>query len=227
MEGAAVRRLAREMFVHVLTTVLRSKASDTVLVVTASGEVADFSRQNGAQALIEQTGSLNAALELALCSLRREGYVRATVISADLPFLNEGDITLLSRTSEQGIAIAPDLGGSGTNGLSIPMQVAFRMRFGNRSALEHVEQSLEVARRPVLVHARGLATDIDLPMDLIRAAIACETGGGRKLTFADDIKDVVKMYWKRVPLWSNDRAERKLSAFPRDYPCHRRFKVYE
>lgn len=207
LDVAEARRLAKGMFEHVLRTVIGSRAAETVLVVTATEEVAGFARTKGAAVLVEQTGDLNPALEQALETLRGGACRRATIIAADLPFLCESDVRLLSMASSGAIAIAPNRAGTGTNGLSIPTDLGYRMCFGEESAQAHLEQSLQLTPRPFLIHARGLATDIDTLEDLAWALGTCPEKNWS--ASADDIKDVFKLYWKRWSLSQNDLAGHK------------------
>lgn len=206
--------LARSMFSHVLTTCMRSNVSADVLVVTASEDVAEFVRRRSAEAIVEQTGDLNAALHLSLDLLRRESYARATIVAADLPLLNEADLRLLSNSGRESIAIAPNLEGRGTNGLSLPVTMPFEMRFGVGSARAHLEQCLNAEIGTALVHSRGLATDVDTVQDL--SWVAAETRDATCLASVQDIKDVAKLYWNAGVDWPNDPGRSPTTAIEQD-----------
>jgi 2-phospho-L-lactate guanylyltransferase len=108
---------------------------------------------------------LNDALNDALGALG----LPLLVLHADLPLLRPEDVAALLNAAEaQGIAIAPDRHGGGTNAIAIADAAAFRFAFGNASFLRHVK---EAGARAAVLTLAGLSLDVDTPDDL-HAAIA-------------------------------------------------------
>ena len=75
---------------------------------------------------------------------------------------------------DAGIAIAPDRGGHGTNGLYLPAGLDFTCRFGARSRVRHEAEARRFGIEPAIVVRPGLAFDLDTPADLRALA----DGGG-------------------------------------------------
>ncbi len=63
------------------------------------------------------------------------------------------------------IVAAPDRAGSGTNALLVAPPDAIRFQFGPRSLQRHRREALRRRCRWRLVHAPGLAFDVDRPGD--------------------------------------------------------------
>ena len=84
------------------------------------------------------------------------------VIHADLPFLAGADVTaMLGAAGDQGVALARDRRGEGTNAIAIADARPFRFAFGAWSFRAHSAQG-----PCVTVQRPGLALDIDVPEDL-------------------------------------------------------------
>lgn len=94
------------------------------------------------------------------------------VIHADLPFLSAADVTaLLKAAGDEGVALAPDRRGEGTNAIALAEARPFRFAFGASSFRAHRAQgSCTAVQRP------GLALDIDVPEDLRLAQTLAGTG---------------------------------------------------
>jgi 2-phospho-L-lactate guanylyltransferase len=97
---------------------------------------------------------------------RARGYAAIMIIHADLPLLQADEVeACLSIAASQGIAIATDRAGSGTNMLAIADGRPFAFRFGPDSRLLHAAQ----AKNMSVIQCPGLSTDIDTPEDLVFA----------------------------------------------------------
>lgn len=91
------------------------------------------------------------------------GHEPMLVVHADLPLLRADEVSaLLACAGANGMAMATDRAGEGTNALAIADGRDFTFRFGPGSRALHVAQ---VAGMPVLSDV-GLMTDIDTPDDL-------------------------------------------------------------
>ena len=105
-----------------------------------------------------------AGLNAELGTWRRTvGAGPVLIVHADLPLLRASEVDQLLRVAAaQGIALATDRAGAGSNALAIADGRAFDFRFGPASRRLHAAQAPDM---PVL-DPPGLATDIDTPDDL-------------------------------------------------------------
>ncbi|KKC24303.1 2-phospho-L-lactate guanylyltransferase [Sphingomonas sp. SRS2] len=104
---------------------------------------------------------LNAELNRVRTKL---GGVPLLVISGDLPLLTAGDVRLLlARAEVQGVAIAPDRHGQGTNAIALRDARPFAFAFGTGSFARHLAASQGAA---IVRDRPGLALDIDTAADL-------------------------------------------------------------
>jgi 2-phospho-L-lactate guanylyltransferase len=113
---------------------------------------------------------LNAGLEQARREALADGIDTLVVLHGDLPNLATDDVAALldAVPPRAGVAIAPDRGGSGTNGLAMRPPDAIAFRFGIGSFAAHCAEA-QAADVPLFeVHRAGLAFDLDTPADLAR-----------------------------------------------------------
>ena len=103
-------------------------------------------------------------LNTELAAWRRSvGKVAVLIVHADLPLLRATEVDeLLAVAAAQGIALATDRAGEGTNALAICDGRPFEFRFGPASRSLHTAQTDELA----VLAPLGLASDIDTPEDL-------------------------------------------------------------
>ncbi len=102
---------------------------------------------------------LNAALADAR---RRVGEGPFAVIHPDLPFLEDADLTaLLDLAMAEGMAVAADRHGSGTNAIAIADGRPVEFMFGPDSLARFANRG-----RCGVLHRYGLAVDIDTAADL-------------------------------------------------------------
>ena len=86
------------------------------------------------------------------------------IVHADLPLLTTADVTALLGVGERdGLAIASDRHGTGTNAVAIADARTFRFAFGADSLARHRAQG------GTTLHIPGLAFDIDTSDDLAEA----------------------------------------------------------
>jgi 2-phospho-L-lactate guanylyltransferase len=116
---------------------------------------------------------LNAALNLARAHAAAVGAQEILILPADLPLVTRADVNIMIESGRRdGIALACDRAGTGTNALFLPVRSAFRFQFGADSRARHVAEAARAGRAPALVESPGLAFDVDTPADLdhLRAA---------------------------------------------------------
>lgn len=124
---------------------------------------ADIAISHAANFLHQTTYGLNTGLSEAASLLP----VRRTVIlAADLPIVTEDDIALLLETTD--IGIAPDLGQTGTNAMTLPEPRTLPFHFGPGSLQRHLEAARERELPVEVILQPGLATDLDTKEDLER-----------------------------------------------------------
>jgi 2-phospho-L-lactate/phosphoenolpyruvate guanylyltransferase len=88
------------------------------------------------------------------------------IIHADLPLLSAEDVRCLLEAAEaEGIALATDRAGEGSNALAIADGRPFKFRFGPNSRRLHAAQSPGMA----VIQINSLSADIDTPDDLMFA----------------------------------------------------------
>ena len=94
---------------------------------------------------------------------RTVGAAPVLIVHADLPLLRADEVDeLLAVAATQGLAMATDRAGEGTNALAIADGRPFEFRFGPGSRGLHAAQAHELA----VMSRPGLVADIDTPDDL-------------------------------------------------------------
>jgi 2-phospho-L-lactate/phosphoenolpyruvate guanylyltransferase len=115
--------------------------------------------------LLDQGRGLNVELQR-IADGRPE---RLLVVHADLPLISTEDVDALLAASTNGVAIAADRHGLGTNAIALQAPARFRFAFGVGSLRRHLEAAGPAAQ---IVHRPGLALDVDTPDDLAAAIAA-------------------------------------------------------
>jgi 2-phospho-L-lactate guanylyltransferase len=163
------RALARRLLVRVLEVV--RQVCDDVVVISPSRELAAVVEPTGARLVVQRGMGLNEGLEQARFDALVEDVETLAVLHGDLPNLQPDDVSALLAAlpaDGPGVAIAPDRGGTGTNGLVLRPPGVIGFRFGAGSFVAHLDE-VERARVPlVAVNRAGLAFDLDTPADLAR-----------------------------------------------------------
>ena len=105
-----------------------------------------------------------AGLNAEITAWRRSvGAAPVLIVHADLPLLRASEIDeLLEVAAAEGIALATDRAGEGTNALAIGDGRPFDFRFGPGSRALHAVQAPGLA----VLDLPGLTADIDTPEDL-------------------------------------------------------------
>lgn len=118
--------------------------------------------------LIDPGRGLNLALVTARDAAVGEGVDRLLILSADLPLIKPDDVTALLNLPRDGIAVAPDHAGTGTNALLLPLPGAaeFRFHYGEGSFAAHEAEAERLGLPFRSVQRPGLELDIDRPEEL-------------------------------------------------------------
>ncbi len=163
LDGAGRDALASHMLARVLAAAQGAPSVAQVLIVSPG--------QDGLPAghsVVHDAGAgLNRAFHLAREHARAAHARELVLLPADLPQLDATDVEALIEAGRRGgIAIAPDRGGTGTNGLYVAGDLDFTCRFGVHSRARHEAEARRLGIEPALVVRPGLATDLDTPDDL-------------------------------------------------------------
>ena len=155
LSGEERDALALRMARHVLAALERCGAIESISVLSTRRP--DW--WNGGW--VEDRG---AGLNTELAEWRRTvGTAPVLIVHADLPLLSAGEVDrLLALAAAQGIALATDRAGEGSNALAIADGRPFALCFGPGSRRLHAAQ----APGMTVLTSPGLATDIDTPGDL-------------------------------------------------------------
>lgn len=163
------RDLARQLLERVLHVVC--EVCDDVVVISPSRELAHVVEPIGARLVVQRGMGLNEGLEQARFDALYDDVGTLVVLHGDLPNLHPADVEALIAAlppSGPGVAVAPDRGGTGTNGLVLRPPGVIGFRFGVGSFAAHLEE-VDRARVPLVAVSRaGLAFDLDTPQDLAR-----------------------------------------------------------
>jgi len=133
-----------------------------VAVVCDDDEVAEWSRNLGAQVIWTPTRGLNGAVRDGVDALGERGVERVIIAHGDL-VAPEG---LADLPNAADVVVIPDARRDGTNVLIVPAAVAFNFCYGPQSFTAHLE---EATRRGLSVHIitdSALQHDVDEPSDL-------------------------------------------------------------
>jgi len=162
-EALALRLLERVLrVVH--------QACDDTVVITPSEALEAVVVASGARLAVQRGMGLNAGLEQARRQAVADGIETLVVLHGDLPNLRADDVRALIAALPEptGVALAPDRGGTGTNGLAIRPPDAIPFAFGIGSRAAHAGLAERAGIACVEVDRPGLAFDLDTPADLAR-----------------------------------------------------------
>jgi len=160
--------LARGLLERVLR--VATTACDDVVVISPDPGLAGAVAACGARLSVQHGMGLNRGLAQARREALADGVTTLLVLHGDLPNLHTDDVAALrdAATGGAGVAIAPDKGGAGTNGLALHPPDAIGFHFGAGSFVAHTADARERGLEPAVVQRPGLAFDLDTPDDLAR-----------------------------------------------------------
>jgi len=171
--GAAKSRLDdtlspvdRDLFArHCASRVVQAARGHPAVVVTDSGDVVDWARSLGVDALRQHRPGLNGAAEDGRDEARRRGLARLAIVHADLPRARSlGEV--ISRPSD--VVIVTDHHGTGTNVLVVPADAPFTFAFGPDSRALHVAEALRLGLTVDALKHDELSHDVDDAADYAR-----------------------------------------------------------
>ena len=168
LDDAEREALARRLLEQVLK-VAHASCGD-VVVITPSQALEPLVGSAGARLVVQRGMGLNAGLDQARGEAISDQVDTLLVLHGDLPNLSTDDIAALldAVPKPNGVAVAPDRAGQGTNGLALRPPDAIPFRFGGGSFAAHRSEAEAAGVQLVEVHRPGLAFDLDTPADLAR-----------------------------------------------------------
>lgn len=165
----AERQQLNQLFFHqTLQTVASVVGQDRVMVVSRSKALLKAAEALALQTLLENPPhGLNEALTQAAEVARGRGASAVLSVSCDLPFMVADDLKVLLDTALEGdgLAIASDRSGTGTNALVLSPAGAIPYAYGLGSFAAHQNAAAEKGLVLNVVRRPGLSFDIDTPDD--------------------------------------------------------------
>ena len=153
----------RTFFDHTFDVLSQFPRAGVRIAISADQEVLAVARARGAVAVPERSPGLNAALEDAAARAAALGARDILVVSIDLPRLGGDDLEAMA--AGDGIAIAPDRSGRGTNAIFLPNGVRIPFAYGEASFTAHVAAARALGHEVRVIRRPGLALDVDTPED--------------------------------------------------------------
>jgi len=157
----------RELSLAMLADVVRAaSALDAVWVLNSDEDATAVARAGGAEARADPAPGegLNASLDAATTDAVDAGASGVLVLSADCPAARPEDVKALCIGD--GVVMAPDRYGTGTNALWRSPPAVIEVSFGGNSRRSHTALA-HVHRTPFAVlPLPRLALDVDRPQDL-------------------------------------------------------------
>jgi 2-phospho-L-lactate guanylyltransferase len=161
--------LSREFLLHTLQVLRQVQAVKTTLVVSRDTSALHLARKQGAYTVTESgTPELNSALARATNVGLSFGADAVLILPCDLPLVTPEEIAALidSGGRGEGVVVAPDRRGGGTNALFLRPPRAIPFSFGPGSYERHVHLAQAQSLHVEFCLATGLGLDVDLPEDL-------------------------------------------------------------
>jgi 2-phospho-L-lactate guanylyltransferase len=162
------QRLNQRFFRQTLDVAAAVVGRERALVVSCSEPLLSIARSLSFETLLETAPhGLNAALTQAANAAQQRGATGVLSVSCDLPFLIPDELRALLDVAHQGdgLAIASDRAGTGTNALVMSPIGAIPYRYGIGSFAAHQEAARAAGLTLNVVRRAGLSFDIDTPDD--------------------------------------------------------------
>jgi 2-phospho-L-lactate guanylyltransferase len=161
-------RLNQRFFRQTLDVTAAVVGRDRTLVVSRSESLLAIARSLSFETLLEAAPhGLNQALTQAASAVQQRGATGVLSVSCDLPFLIPDELRALLDVAHQGdgLAIASDRAGTGTNALVMSPIGAIPYLYGIGSFAAHQEAARAAGLTLNVVRRAGLSFDIDTPDD--------------------------------------------------------------
>ena len=157
--------LSRAMLADVLAACRATRAD--VLVVTESAAVARAARASGATVHRTDAKGTRACARIGTRVAAKRGAGAVLVLPADLPLLRTADVRrLLAAGARDGVVVAADRHGRGTNALLLRPAEAMPALFGAESFRAHIVAARRRGLRLRTPRIAGVRLDVDTADDL-------------------------------------------------------------
>ncbi len=172
------RQLSCCMVEDILNTLDKTDVIAGVTVISCDEAVISMAVNHGADVLNTGVDHGYAVDVLqGVESIADKAIDKVIIIPADVPELDDTDLTLLDQVHEEGITLCPADNDGGTNGLVFTPPLAICLMYGENSFDEFCRET-ERRQAPVnIAKPDGLARDIDRPDDLL--ALRRQSNGNR------------------------------------------------
>ncbi len=161
------RQLSLFMLEDVLDVLTGSAVIDGVTVISCDADVISTAREQDVDVLATGSdGGYAVDVSRGIEHINGQRINKALVIPADVPELQDRDLTDLDRAHREGVTLCPAANDGGTNGMVFTPPLALKLLYGENS-FEEFRREAEQRRVPVnIARPAGLARDLDLPEDL-------------------------------------------------------------
>ncbi len=164
LDGTERAALNSELLDHMLDVTAAFPGAHRTIVVSPDRDVLDRAEAEGAEALFDAEGDLNAALARAAGHALDQGAEGILIVPVDLPLAGPEDL-LAMVSGRCGVTIAPDRRGIGTNALYVAPPDTLAFRFGGNSMEAHLAEARRAGLPVEVVNLANLAFDVDTPDD--------------------------------------------------------------
>lgn len=165
LDAAQRVQLVRDLAARVIA----AAAPLPAFVVCEDTEVASFAETHGAQVLWTPGLGLSGAVMRGVELLAATGVSVVTVSHGDLPLAvdlsSAGRDALHGGTAE--VTLVPDRRLDGTNVATVPAEAGFVFSYGKGSFARHRAEAERLGLTCRVVHDPRLASDVDVPEDLV------------------------------------------------------------
>lgn len=161
-------RLNRRFFRQTLEVTAAVVGRERTIVISSSEQLLSIASSLSYETLLEAAPyGLNTALTQAANAARQHGASGVLSVSCDLPFLIPDELRALLDVAQEGdgLAIASDRLGTGTNALVMSPVGAIPYSYGVGSFAAHQEAARAAGLTLNVVRRAGLSFDIDTPDD--------------------------------------------------------------
>jgi 2-phospho-L-lactate guanylyltransferase len=161
-------RLNQSFFRQTLNVTASVVGRERALVISRSEQLLSIAGSLSYETLLEAAPyGLNAALTQAAAAAQQRGATGVLSVSCDLPFLIPDELRALLDVAREGdgLAIASDRLGTGTNALAMSPVGAIPYLYGPDSFAAHQAAARAAGLTLNVVRRAGLSFDIDTPDD--------------------------------------------------------------
>jgi len=184
------RLLAETMLTDMLNAVAGCQRLAGVMIVTIDPHATALGEKISARIVTEgardgHTGSVNAGRRI----LAREGCGGMITIPGDIPATRAGEIdaVLSAHLAAPSFTISPAHDDLGSNAVVCSPPEVVPLRFGDNSYFPHIDVARRHGIEPTVIRQRGIAMDIDHPLDLALLLRMPQSDGTRTRALLDEL----------------------------------------